>query len=148
MDKDTYLTQLYPHMHVRGKDVQYKIIYPDGREEVVLSVPKYDFNWQTSYRLAEPKFMPKGSTLMVIAHFDNSTGNRYNPDPEQRSALGRSDVGRDADRLLQHDGCASEPSGADRSSAAVAIYDLTIDNLRMRNSSRPALQKGAGLFFS
>ncbi len=80
-DKDTYLSTLYPHMHVRGKDVSYKIIYPDGREEVVLRVPKYDFNWQTSYKLAEPKFMPKGSTLMVIAHYDNSTGNRFNPDP-------------------------------------------------------------------
>ena len=80
-DKDTYLSTLYPHMHVRGKDVSYKIIYPDGREEVVLRVPKYDFNWQTSYKLAEPKFMPKGSTLMVVAHYDNSTGNRFNPDP-------------------------------------------------------------------
>ncbi len=88
MDKDTYLTQVYPHMHVRGKSVQYKILFPDGREEIVLSVPKYDFNWQTSYRLAEPKFMPKGSTLMVIGHFDNSKGNRYNPDPESEVRWG------------------------------------------------------------
>jgi hypothetical protein len=88
MDKDTYLTNLYPHMHVRGKDVQYKIIYPDGREEVVLSVPRYDFNWQTSYRLAEPKFMPKGSLLKVIAHYDNSRANRYNPDPAQEVRWG------------------------------------------------------------
>jgi hypothetical protein len=88
MDKDTYLTSVYPHMHVRGKSVQYKIIYSDGREEVVLNVPKYDFNWQTSYRLAEPKFMPKGSTLMVIGHFDNSKGNRYNPDPSSEVRWG------------------------------------------------------------
>jgi hypothetical protein len=81
IDRDTYLSSVYPHMHVRGKDVSYKIIYPDGREEVVLRVPKYDFNWQTSYKLAEPKFMPKGSTLMVVAHYDNSTANRFNPDP-------------------------------------------------------------------
>jgi hypothetical protein len=81
MQKDTYLSSVYPHMHVRGKDVSYKLIYPDGREEVVLRVPKYDFNWQTSYQLAEPKFMPKGTTLMVVAHYDNSTGNRFNPDP-------------------------------------------------------------------
>ena len=79
--RDTYLSTLYPHMHVRGKDVSYKLIYPDGREEVVLRVPKYDFNWQTSYKLAEPKFMPKGTTLMVIAHYDNSAANRFNPDP-------------------------------------------------------------------
>ena len=59
-DRDTYLSTLYPHMHVRGKDVTYTVIYPDGREEVVLRVPKYDFNWQLSYKLAEPKFLPKG----------------------------------------------------------------------------------------
>jgi hypothetical protein len=80
-DRDTYLSSLYPHMHVRGKDATYTIVYPDGREEVVLRVPKYDFNWQLSYKLAEPKFMPKGSTLKVTMHYDNSTGNRFNPDP-------------------------------------------------------------------
>ncbi|HUR32623.1 MAG TPA: hypothetical protein VM032_02440 [Vicinamibacterales bacterium] len=78
---DTYLTTLYPHMHVRGKDAKYTLTYPDGREEVLLSVPKYDFNWQLTYKLAEPKLMPAGSTLKVVAHFDNSTGNRFNPDP-------------------------------------------------------------------
>jgi len=80
-DRDTYLNSLYPHMHVRGKDATYTIVYPDGREEVVLRVPKYDFNWQLSYKLAEPKFMPKGSTLKVTMHYDNSAANRYNPDP-------------------------------------------------------------------
>jgi hypothetical protein len=80
-DRDTYLSSLYPHMHVRGKDATYAIVYPDGREEVVLRVPKYDFNWQLSYKLAEPKFMPKGSTLKVTFHYDNSRANRFNPDP-------------------------------------------------------------------
>jgi hypothetical protein len=88
IDRDTYLTNVYPHMHVRGKDVQYKLILPDGREEIILSVPRYDFNWQTSYRLAEPKFMPKGSILKVIAHYDNSRANRYNPDPSQEVRWG------------------------------------------------------------
>jgi hypothetical protein len=81
MESDSYLSSVYPHMHVRGKDVTYTLVYPDGREDVVLRVPKYDFNWQTSYRLAEPKFMPKGSTLQVVAHFDNSAANKHNPDP-------------------------------------------------------------------
>ena len=80
-DRDTYLSSMYPHMHVRGKDATYTVIYPDGREEVVLRVPKYDFNWQLSYKLAEPKFLPKGSTLKVTMHYDNSAANRYNPDP-------------------------------------------------------------------
>jgi len=80
-DRNTYLTNLYPHMHVRGKDVRYKLVYPDGREEVLLSVPRYDFNWQMRYKFAEPKLAPKGSTLVVTAHFDNSKNNRFNPDP-------------------------------------------------------------------
>jgi hypothetical protein len=81
LTKDTYLSTLYPHMHVRGKDATYKVIYPDGREEVLLRVPKYDFNWQLTYKLAEPKLLPAGSTLMIVAHYDNSSANRYNPDP-------------------------------------------------------------------
>jgi len=81
INRDTYLSTMYPHMHVRGKDVSYTIVYPDGREEVVLNVPKYDFNWQLNYRLAEPKFIPKGSTLLIKAHYDNSKDNPFNPDP-------------------------------------------------------------------
>jgi hypothetical protein len=81
INRDTYLSTMYPHMHVRGKDVSYTIVYPDGKEEVVLNVPKYDFNWQLNYRLAEPRFMPKGSTLLVKAHYDNSKNNPFNPDP-------------------------------------------------------------------
>ena len=80
-DRDTYLSTLYPHMHVRGKDATYTIVYPDGREEVVLRVPKYDFNWQLSYKLAEPKLLTKGTTLKVTMHYDNSAANRFNPDP-------------------------------------------------------------------
>ncbi|MGQ0735033.1 MAG: thiol-disulfide isomerase [Acidobacteriota bacterium] len=83
IDRDTYLDSLYPHMHLRGKDVKYTLTLPDGREETLLSVPRYDFNWQTRYQLAAPKFMPKGSILKVIAHFDNSASNTFNPDPAQ-----------------------------------------------------------------
>ena len=110
-DKDTYLVNLYPHMHVRGKDVQYRIIYPDGREEVVLNVPKYDFNWQTRYQLAEPKFMPKGSTLKVIAHYDNSPGNRYNPDPSQTVRWGDQTW---EEMLIGYFGTMDEPPNAQR----------------------------------
>jgi hypothetical protein len=81
IDRDVYLSSLYPHMHVRGKDVKYTLTYPDGTQELLLSVPKYDFNWQLTYKLAEPKFVPKGSTLAVTAHYDNSRANRFNPDP-------------------------------------------------------------------
>jgi hypothetical protein len=72
---------MHPHMHFRGKDMTYTAIYPDGRQEVVLRVPKYDFGWQTDYALAQPLSLPKGSKLHVTAHFDNSPANRSNPDP-------------------------------------------------------------------
>jgi len=70
-----------PHMHVRGKDMTYIAHYPDGTSETLLSVPKYDFNWQLTYMLKTPKVLPKGTQVEVIAHFDNSTNNKFNPDP-------------------------------------------------------------------
>jgi hypothetical protein len=79
--QDTVITSLTPHMHVRGKDMTYTAVYPDGTSEVLLRVPKYDFNWQITYELASPKRLPKGTKVEVVAHYDNSPGNKYNPDP-------------------------------------------------------------------
>jgi hypothetical protein len=81
--QDTVLVSMTPHMHVRGKDMTYIAHYPDGRDETLLVVPRYDFNWQITYELAEPKVLPKGTRLEVIAHFDNSPNNKFNPDPAQ-----------------------------------------------------------------
>jgi hypothetical protein len=78
---DVLLTSMMPHMHVRGKSMTYIATYPDGRSETLLSVPRYDFNWQHTYELAEPKLLPKGTKLEIIATYDNSTGNPFNPDP-------------------------------------------------------------------
>ena len=79
--KDARVFSFMPHMHVRGKDFEYKAIYPDGRSEVLLSVPKFDFNWQTMFRLEEPKLLPAGTRIHCTAHFDNSENNPANPDP-------------------------------------------------------------------
>jgi len=79
--EDILLTGLMPHMHVRGKDFLYTAVYPDGRTEVLLNVPRYDFNWQLNYQLAEPKLLPKGTRIDCVAHFDNSPNNKFNPDP-------------------------------------------------------------------
>jgi len=79
--EDARIMHLMPHMHLRGKDYQFKLIYPDGDSKVLLSVPRYDFNWQTRYELSEPVFAPKGSRVECIAHFDNSAKNKWNPDP-------------------------------------------------------------------
>ncbi len=81
LTEDGLLWSMMPHMHVRGKDMTYIAHYPDGRSETLLSVPHYDFNWQTTYELKEPKLLPKGTVIEVIAHYDNSTRNKYNPDP-------------------------------------------------------------------
>ena len=79
--EDSHILSFMPHMHVRGKDFEYRLAYPDGTSRIVLSVPRYDFNWQLSYWLKMPLAAPKGSRLECTAHFDNSTGNKYNPDP-------------------------------------------------------------------
>ncbi|MEP7270959.1 MAG: thiol-disulfide isomerase [Acidobacteriota bacterium] len=80
-DEDVLITSFMPHMHVRGKDFVYTAVYPDGRSEVLLNVPKYDFNWQHTYIPAKPIALPKGTRLDCVAHFDNSAKNKYNPDP-------------------------------------------------------------------
>lgn len=79
--EDVRILDLMPHMHYRGKDFKYTAVFPDGRSQVILDVPRYDFNWQLVYRLKEPLFLPKGSRLDCVAHFDNSANNKYNPDP-------------------------------------------------------------------
>ena len=78
--EDVKVWTMHPHMHLRGKDMTYTAIYPDGRSDIILRVPKYDFGWQTDYWLAQPLSLPKGSKLRVSAHFDNSAANRFNPD--------------------------------------------------------------------
>jgi hypothetical protein len=79
--EDVHIDLFMPHMHVRGKDFEYKLVFPDGKEKILLRVPKYDFNWQLSYFAKEPIAVPKGSRLECVAHHDNSTNNKYNPDP-------------------------------------------------------------------
>ncbi len=72
-----------PHMHLRGKDIKYTLIWPDGRQQVLLNVPRFDFNWQLHYELAEPLKIPGGSKIVSLAHYDNSIKNRYNPAPQK-----------------------------------------------------------------
>lgn len=74
------LVSVQPHMHYRGAAMLVTAVYPDGRSEVLVDVPKYDFNWQTTYVLKVPKLLPAGTRLDSVAHFDNSVNNRANPD--------------------------------------------------------------------
>lgn len=86
--RDTTLLSMFPHMHVRGKAFRYEATYPDGSHEVLLDVPHYDFNWQNSFILAEPKSIPKGTEIHCTAWYDNSTDNPNNPDPTEEVRWG------------------------------------------------------------
>jgi hypothetical protein len=85
---DAKLLSFMPHMHVRGKAYRYELRLPDGRTNILLDVPRYDFNWQLQYRLAAPVDAPAGSTLLGFARYDNSPGNPANPDPAARVKWG------------------------------------------------------------
>ena len=80
---DAVIQSLFVHAHVRGNDFTWLLTYPDGREEVLLRVPNYDFDWQFEYELAEPIRVPAGSTVKSIARYDNSRNNRRNPAPHK-----------------------------------------------------------------
>jgi hypothetical protein len=84
LDRDATLVNLFPHMHLRGKSFQYQITYPTGESETVLTVPRYNFNWQLTYDLQSPRVLPKGTAITATAWFDNSAGNPANPDPTVR----------------------------------------------------------------
>ena len=83
IERDALLYQFTPHMHFRGKYMSYEAFYPDGSSEVLLSVPKYNFNWQYSYRPQEPIFLPAGTKLTAKGAMDNSDRNPANPDPSK-----------------------------------------------------------------
>jgi Copper type II ascorbate-dependent monooxygenase, C-terminal domain len=86
--EDIHLQTLMPHMHLRGKAMKFEAVYPDGHSEVMMDVPNYSFSWQTVYYLKKPVALPKGTKIVVTALFDNSTRNKYNPDPAQAVRFG------------------------------------------------------------
>ncbi|AGA27978.1 redoxin domain-containing protein [Singulisphaera acidiphila] len=87
-NQDYILYALLPHMHLRGKSFRYEAEYPDGRREVLLDVPRYEFDWQNAYVLDEPKPMPEGTVMRCLARFDNSVDNPNNPDPSRLVTFG------------------------------------------------------------
>lgn len=86
--KDSYLTMIGPHMHYRGYDANFKLVYPDGRTEEILNVPNYQFNWQKTYDFKEPLFIPAGTEMVFRGTFDNTEMNPYNPDASQTISWG------------------------------------------------------------
>ncbi len=82
------LVFLQPHMHLRGKDMSGRLVYPDGQSQLVLDVPHYEFDWQLVYYEAKPLHIPKGTRMEITAHWDNSANNPFNPDPQADVYLG------------------------------------------------------------
>ena len=81
--REALLHGVTPHMHLRGRWMKFELLYPDGRRETVASIAKYDFNWQVTYLLAEPKRIPAGTWVRLSGGFDNSARNPTNPDPKR-----------------------------------------------------------------
>jgi hypothetical protein len=79
--EDITLYAMSPHMHLRGKSLRWVVVYPDGREQTILDVPKFDFNWQIEYELETPLKIPAGSKILGIGKYDNSPKNKWNPAP-------------------------------------------------------------------
>ena len=116
--RDVLVYDLLPHAHYRGKASEFRAFYPDGTEELLLSVPNYDFNWQTTYVFEEPKVLPAGTRLVHRTWWDNSAQNPANPDPAREVPWGRQSwdemlFGALSFRYLEpEDGVASAPAGS------------------------------------
>jgi hypothetical protein len=113
-DKDVELLSLTAHMHYRGKDMRFDLLRPDGRRETLLSVPNYVFAWQTTYRLAKPVNVEKGSRLIITAHFDNSANNRWNPDPSKMIRWGEPSNEEMMDGWLEYVDAGRPPANVDK----------------------------------
>lgn len=86
--KDSVLYEMSPHMHYRGSWMRFEALYPDGTQETLLNVPKYDFAWQALYRLQEPRRVPAGTRIRITGGFDNSVTNPWNPNPASLVTFG------------------------------------------------------------
>ena len=87
-DHPVRIDQYQAHGHVHLHAMSMQAIYPDGRQEILLNVPKYDFDWQLFYYLEEPKRLPAGTELEIVARYDNSADNVDNPDPNRDVGFG------------------------------------------------------------
>lgn len=89
IQRDLKLVALHPHMHARGKSFEYRLLFPDGKKETILSVPVYNWHWQLWYDFAKPVDLPRGTKIECTAHFDNSPNNPENPDPSKTVIWGQ-----------------------------------------------------------
>ncbi|MEO8026665.1 MAG: thiol-disulfide isomerase [Bryobacteraceae bacterium] len=88
LTRDVTLLSLLPHMHLRGKTFEYRATYPSGESETLLRIPRWDFSWQLAYILTKPKLLPKGTIIEVLATYDNTRNNKFNPNPDAEVLYG------------------------------------------------------------
>jgi peroxiredoxin len=88
-DREVLVYSLHPHAHFRGSAAEFVAQYPDGHEVVLLNVPKYEFNWQTTYELKTPIVLPAGTSVKYSMTYDNSSQNKANPDPNREVPWGQ-----------------------------------------------------------
>jgi hypothetical protein len=88
LEQPVKMWSIFAHTHLRGKKWEYRVVYPDGRQQTILSVPRYDFNWQHEYVFKEPLRLPKGTRVESSAWYDNSSKNPSNPDPTKLVVFG------------------------------------------------------------
>ena len=114
--EDAVIYSLHPHAHFRGKSASFVAKYPDGREETLLNVPNYDFNWQSTYDLVKPLTVPAGTKVVYTQVFDNSSQNKANPDPNRTVTWGEQTwdemvFGVIRYRNVKEDGSPDKPTG-------------------------------------
>jgi hypothetical protein len=138
---DARLVSFMPHMHLRGKDFKYTITRPGEAPQVVLSVPAYDFGWQTYYVLSRPMDLPKGTRIDCEAHFDNSSNNPYNPDPSKLVRWGEQTFEEMMIGYVDVDVPVGSPPPIERTElrpVAVRLGQSAIQALRRATGDRPA----------
>ena len=114
------IISFFPHMHLRGKDFEYRAVFPNGETQTLLRVPKYEFNWQLAYKPAEEIALPAGTRLECTAHYDNSVNNPANPNPKVEVRFGEQSREEMMVGFLD-----------------LAISDLTMDSRKFMTPPRP-----------
>jgi hypothetical protein len=144
--RDVELISYMPHMHVRGKSMRYEAVFPDGRQETLLSVPNYTFHWQTLYVLRRPVPVPRGTRLVITGHFDNSAKNHHNPDPSKAVRSGSATT----DEMMIGFVNFTVPRPRDRVRASVdpKVFDAYVGRYEFDPTARlQVVREGDRLFF-
>jgi hypothetical protein len=131
LERDILVYNLLPHAHYRGKASEFRAFLPDGSEDLLLSVPDYDFNWQTTYELAEPLRLPAGTRIVHTTTWDNSAQNPANPDPDREVPWGQQSWDEmlfGAVRWRYADTATGNEVAADESAAEMPGADLALES--------------------